>query len=72
MPHAFAGIHWYARYPNHFAGDILQANRELGELLVRKDADQLAELIKYLKSSNTVEELHNEFFLKAEDPLKLK
>ena len=72
MPHAFAGIHWYARYPNHFAGDVLQANRELGELLVRKDAYQLAELIKYLKSSNTVEELHNEFFLRAEDPLKLK
>lgn len=72
MPHAFAGIHWYARYPNHFAGDVLQANRELGELLVRKDADQLAELIKYLKNSNTLEELHNEFYLRAEDPLKMK
>jgi len=72
MPHAFAGIHWYARYPNHFAGDVLQANRELGELLVRKDADQLAELIKYLKNSNTLEELHNEFYMRAEDPLKMK
>jgi len=72
MPHAFAGISWYARYPNHFAGDVLQANRELGELLVSKDADQLAELIKYLKNSNTLEELHNEFYLRAEDPLKMK
>jgi creatinine amidohydrolase len=72
MPHAFAGIHWYARYPNHFAGDVLQTNRELGELLVAKDAAQLAELIKYLKSSNTLEELHNEFFNRAEDPLKKK
>jgi creatinine amidohydrolase len=70
MPHAFAGIHWYARYPNHFAGDVLQANRELGELLVTKDANQLAELIRYLKNNNTVEELHNEFYNRAEDPLK--
>ncbi len=69
MPHAFAGIHWYARYPNHFAGDVLQTNRDLGELLVSKDADQLAELIKYLKSSNTLEELQNEFFDRAENPL---
>ena len=70
MPHAFAGINWYARYPNHFAGDLLQANRDLGELLVSRDAVQLAELIRYLKSSNRVEELHNEFYLRAEDPLK--
>ena len=70
MPHAFAGIHWYARYPNHFAGDVLQANRELGELLVTKDAIQLAELIRYLKNNDTVEELHNEFYNRAEDPLK--
>lgn len=70
MPHAFAGINWYARYPNHFAGDVLQTNRELGELLVAKDAVQLAELIRFLKSSNTIEELHNEFYNRAEDPLR--
>ncbi|HCM60918.1 MAG TPA: hypothetical protein DIS74_11250 [Bacteroidales bacterium] len=70
MPHAFAGIHWYARYPNHFAGDVLQANRELGELLVTKDANQLAEPIRYLKNNNTIEELHNEFYNRAENPLK--
>lgn len=72
MPHAFAGINWYSRYPNHFAGDVLQANRELGELLVRKDADQLAGLIRYLKDNNTVEELHKEFFDRAADPLKVR
>jgi creatinine amidohydrolase len=70
LPHAFAGINWYARYPNHFAGDVLQTNRELGELLITKDANQLAELIRYLKSSSTIEELHNEFYNRAENPLK--
>jgi creatinine amidohydrolase len=72
MPHAFAGIHWYAKYPNHFAGDILQTNSGLGELLVARDAVQLAELISYLKHNNTVEEMQNEFYLRAEDPLKIK
>jgi creatinine amidohydrolase len=72
MPHAFAGIHWYAQYPNHFAGDILQTNCGLGELLVARDAVQLAELISYLKHNNTVEELQNEFYLRAEDPLKIR
>jgi hypothetical protein len=42
----------------------------LGELLITKDADQLAELIRYLKSSSTIEELHNEFYNRAENPLK--
>jgi len=70
MPHAFAGINWYARYPNHFAGDMLQTNRELGEILITKDANQLAELIRYLKSNNTIEELHNEFYNRAENPLR--
>jgi creatinine amidohydrolase len=71
LPHAFAGINWYARYPNHFAGDVLQTNRELGELLITKDADQLAELIRYLKRSSTIEDLHNEFYNRAENPLKM-
>ena len=70
MPHAFAGIHWYARYPNHFAGDVLQTNRELGELLITRDAVQLAELIRYLKNNSTIEELHKEFYNRAEYPLK--
>ena len=70
LPHAFAGINWYARYPNHFAGDVLQTNRELGELLITKDANQLAGLIKYLKESSTIEDLHKEFFDRAENPLK--
>lgn len=70
MPHAFAGIHWYARYPNHFAGDVLQTNRELGELLITRDAVQLAELIRYLKNNSTIEELHKEFYNRAEYPLR--
>jgi creatinine amidohydrolase len=69
MPFGYTGIWWYAKYPNHFAGDLTIPDRRLGELLVSKDADQLAELIRYLKKNNTVEQLQQEFFKRAADPL---
>jgi creatinine amidohydrolase len=72
MPHGFTGIHWYARYPNHFAGDIVRVDPKLGELLIEKDAVQLAALIKYLKNSNTVEQLQEEFFRRSADPINNK
>lgn len=72
MPHGFTGIHWYARYPNHFAGDIVRVDPRLGELLVEKDAVQLAALIKYLKNSNTVGQLQEEFFKRSADPINNK
>jgi len=70
MPHGFTGIHWYARFPNHYAGDLAQPNARLGELLIEKDAAQLAELIRYLKNNNTIEQLQKEFFDRSDDPLK--
>lgn len=72
LPFGYSGIGWYARYPNHYAGDVAQPDRRLGELLITKDAVQLVELIKYMKNSNTIEDLHNEFYLRTEDPLKMK
>ncbi len=72
MPFGFTGIHWYARYPNHFAGDIVRVDPKLGELLIEKDAVQLAALIKYLKNSNTVGQLQEEFFKRSADPINNK
>ncbi len=70
MPFGYTGIWWYSKYPNHYCGDPVQPDKRLGELLVSKDADQLIELIKYLKSNNEIERLQNEFYDRAEAPLK--
>ena len=70
MPNAFTGIHWYARFPNHFAGDFMQPSPRLGELLIEKDARQLAGLIRYLKNNNDIEQLQDEFFDLSEAPVK--
>jgi creatinine amidohydrolase len=68
LPFAYTGIWWYAKFPNHFASDGNVPNKRLGELLLASDAGQLAELIKFLKKDNTVQQLQEEFFKKAQNP----
>jgi creatinine amidohydrolase len=68
LPFSYTGIWWYAKYPNHFASDVNTPNIRLGELLITSDAGQLAELIKYLKKDNTIQQLQEEFFKKAQNP----
>jgi creatinine amidohydrolase len=68
LPFAYTGIWWYAKYPNHFASDINTPNKRLGELLVTSDAGQLAELIKFMKKDNTIQQLQEEFFKRVHNP----
>jgi len=70
MPFGYTGIWWYANYPNHYASDVAVPNKRLGELLIASEAGQLAELIKYLKNNNTVEQLQEEFQKRSDSPLK--
>ncbi len=69
MPFGYTGIWWYADYPNHYASDMAQPSKRLGELLLESEAGQLAVLIKYLKNNNTVEELQEEFNKRADNPV---
>jgi creatinine amidohydrolase len=66
----YTPIWWYARFPNHYAGDAGPANRELGEKVVAAHAAQLARMIKAVKADTKVLELQNRFFGEAEAPLK--
>lgn len=70
LRNGYTGIWWYARYPNHYASDFAEADKKLGELLINKDATQLAGLVKYLKANNTIEALQKEFYDMADNPLK--
>ena len=65
----YTGIWWFARYPNHYASDVAEPNKRLGELLISRDANQLSELIRFLKKDNTIEQLQQEFNKKALNPL---
>jgi len=68
LPFGYTGIWWYAKYPNHFASDVNTPNKRLGELLIESEAGQIAQLVKFMKKDNTVQQLQQEFFKKADNP----
>jgi creatinine amidohydrolase len=67
---AYTAIWWYARFPNHYAGDGSPANRELGNLVLDHEAEQLAAMIRSVKADTKAPELQNQFFEQSEAPLK--
>ena len=66
---AYTAIWWYARFPNHYAGDGRPAAPELGNLVLDQEAEQLAAMIRAVKADTKVLELQNLFFDRAEKPL---
>lgn len=69
LPYAYTGIWWYARYPNHYAGDGSHATREIGELLINSEVDQLVTLLRAIKGDDRILELQRLFFDGADSPL---
>jgi len=65
----YTGIWWYARFPNHYAGDASYANKALGEYDIKKWIDQLADAIRAVKADSESLKLQEEFFEKAKHPL---
>ncbi|MDR2146690.1 MAG: creatininase family protein [Tannerella sp.] len=69
LNNVYTGIWWYAKYPNHYAGDAKDANAALGEVSVKQRVAQLAEVIRAVKDDTTVLRLQNEFFKESSSPL---
>jgi len=72
IPYVFAGINWYAQYPNHYAGEAKDANPTLGELSIEGRSQQLIEVIKAIKADQVAIQLQNEFFKDSQAPLNTK
>jgi creatinine amidohydrolase len=68
----YTGIWWYARFPNHYAGDAAGANTALGEFDMKAWTDRVVDAIRAVKSDQKSLELQKEFFEKAEHPLDTK
>jgi creatinine amidohydrolase len=67
---AYTAIWWYARFPNHYAGDGRPAAPELGNLVLDQEAEQLAAMIRAVKADTKVLELQKRFFDESEKPLQ--
>ena len=62
LPPTFAGIHWYADHPEHYAGDARTASAEKGRRIRQLIVDSLAEYIAAVKADQVLPALEDEFF----------
>ncbi len=62
LNNVYTPIWWFAKYPNHYAGDARYANPELGEVIVNQKVQQLSEVIKAIKADKETLRLQNEFY----------
>ena len=71
-PSVYTAIWWYAKFPDHFAGDPATASPELGKFDMNTWRDQIVIALKAIKADQKSLELQNEFFEKTKEPLKTK
>ena len=65
----YAGIWWYARFPNHYSGDGSVATKELGEWNVQGWISTIVEAIRAVKADDASLKIQNEFYEKSKHPL---
>jgi creatinine amidohydrolase len=68
----YTGIWWYARFPNHYAGEGAAGNKQLGEFDQKEWSRQIAEAIKAIKADQESLKLQNQFFEDSQHPLDTK
>jgi creatinine amidohydrolase len=68
----YTGIWWYARFPNHYAGDASAANKELGEFDQKTWSKEIADALKAIKADDVSLKLQNQFFEDSKHPLDTK
>jgi creatinine amidohydrolase len=68
----YTGIWWYARFPDHYAGDGSAATHELGEYQMNWWVDSIAKALTAIKADDESLKLQNEFNEKSTHPLDTK
>jgi creatinine amidohydrolase len=71
-PGLYTGIWWYARFPNHYAGEGAAATKELGEFELNAWVSGIVQAIKAVKVDDTSLQLQKEFYEKAQHPLETR
>lgn len=65
----YTGIWWYARFPNHYAGQGAAANKELGAFDQKEWSRQIAEALKAIKADTASLKLQDQFYEESQHPL---
>jgi creatinine amidohydrolase len=64
----FTGIHWYANFPDHYAGDGAPATEAKGEKSVEAMVAFIAEAIRSVKQDSATLALQREFYDRSDRP----
>lgn len=72
LPDFFTALWWYARFPNHYAGDAQYANAQLGKLLVDIQVKHLAKALRQVKEDANLKKLQEQYQKETNNPLKVK
>lgn len=65
----YTGIWWYAKFPNHYAGNAGYANLKLGQWDMKTWANSIAGIIRAVRADQTSLQLQNQFFQDAQHPI---
>lgn len=68
----YTGIWWYAKFPDHYAGDGTPATTALGEFDMKAWTEDVANAIRSVKADQVSLRLQNEFFEKAKKPIETR
>jgi creatinine amidohydrolase len=66
----YTGIWWYARFPNHYAGEGAVASRELGDFEAKNWINGVVAAIRAIKADQESLRLQNEFYERSRHPLE--
>jgi len=64
----YTGIWWYARFPNHYAGEGAVASRELGEFAAKTWINGVVQAIRGVKADSQSLRLQNEIYERSKKP----
>jgi creatinine amidohydrolase len=68
----YTGIWWYAKFPDHYAGDGSAATTELGEFDMKAWTANVADAVRAVKADEIGPRLQREFFEASRQPLNTK
>ncbi len=66
----YTGIWWYARFPNHYAGEGAVASRELGDFEAKNWINGVVAAIRAIKADQESLRLQTEFYERSRHPLE--
>jgi creatinine amidohydrolase len=68
----YTGIWWYAKFPDHYAGDGSAATKELGEFDMKAWTASVADALRAIKADQVSPRLQREFFEGSKEPIKTR